>query len=110
MFENIVRRAKRQARQAIILSESQSLNLRHAAVVIQTVADHCRDERLAFSLNHMLDRLNRIIAAGDYRRSRSSDQTLHDAPFAEAAERLRQQEIARLRRELDLDHPDPFLP
>jgi hypothetical protein len=105
MIDNIVRRAKTQARQPIILSENESLNLRHAVAVIQTVADDCRDEHLAFSLNHMLDRLHRIIAAGDYRRRRSSDPTLHDAPYAEAAERLRQQEIARLRGELDPDLP-----
>jgi hypothetical protein len=68
MFEDIVRRAKRQARQAIILSTHDSDDLREAAAIIENVADNCH-ERLARSLSHMLDRLNRIIAAGDYHRN-----------------------------------------
>jgi hypothetical protein len=68
MFDEIVCRAKKQASQHILLSAEDSDDLKEAAGIIESVADTCPNERLANSLTHILDRLQRIIAAGDYRR------------------------------------------
>jgi len=94
MFEDIVRRAKRQARQAIILSANHSNDLRQAAEIIENVADNC-DECLALSLRHMLDRLHRIIAAGDYHRHHYSAENgpkpieyMTEAELAQVQQRL----------------------
>jgi hypothetical protein len=70
MFDEIICRAKKQARARIVLSAHDSGDLQQAATLIEKVATGCPNQRLAFSLNHMLDRLNRIIAAGDCRRER----------------------------------------
>jgi hypothetical protein len=70
MFNEIVCRAKTQASARFFLAAEDSDALRRAAALIENVATRCPDQRLAFSLNHMLDRLNRIMLTGDCRRER----------------------------------------
>jgi hypothetical protein len=100
MFEDIVRRATRQARQPIILSAADSEDLRQAAALIENAADDCSDERLARSLSHVLDRLNRLIAAGNYHRHRYRSEKAGPNPFEYMTEAELAEELERLENEL----------
>jgi phage shock protein A len=100
LFDDIVRRAKRQARASIILSAGDSDDLREAAAILEEVADDCGDERLARSLTHMLDRLHRIIAAGEYRRQHFCSRKGKPKPFEYMTVVELEQEQQRITNEL----------
>jgi hypothetical protein len=62
MFEDIIRRAKQLTRQPFRLLPDQLSELQKAVAIIDSVERTCADERLAYTLNNMLDGLHRIIA------------------------------------------------
>lgn len=85
MFEHIVQRGKQQARQPFGMTAGQISELQRAAAILSAVEETCADERLAFTLNNMLDVLNRITTV---------------------AERLRRQRAAAKIRDNDSGHSD----
>ena len=97
------RPANIQTRQPV-LSAGQSLMLYRAALLIAHVTDDCEDEQVAQLLDHMFERLHRIIADNYKRREKIA--RADPRPFALDAERLAQQETARLAREfMETDIP-----
>jgi hypothetical protein len=94
-FQQITRRGKKQP---VILSVVNSLTLLRAAALIDHVSDNCKDEELAQSLERVRDRLQGIIASDNKRREEIA--RADPMPFAVAAERMHQQETARLAQSL----------
>jgi hypothetical protein len=73
MFEDIIQRGKQQAQQPFGMTPGQTSELQRAAAIIESVKECCADERLAYTLNNILDVLHRITATAErLRRQRAA--------------------------------------